>query len=156
MASDELTQQTKKHLLPSETLRQLEKMMNEKYEGFLQKRTFHLSADSEDQQVSVCVTLQNEDESFVYPVQGRLNCETEDMEPDEAALFLIDYIDSYFEDFFDDEEALYLPIEWANYSYDAVDMQLKGQILNLKVERMADDLLAADKQPSPASGGFLG
>ena len=64
------------------------------------------------------------------------------MTANEAALFLIDYIDTYFEEFLlEEDEELYLPIDWAKHTYEAVEFEVKGQIKNEKLEDMADDLL---------------
>ena len=91
--------------------------------------------------VTVTLTLSNESQSFVYPVEARIDSAKEGLSVRDASLFLIDYIDAYFEDFFADGEELYLPIDWADMTYDANNFQIKGQILNVKAEDLADELL---------------
>jgi hypothetical protein len=54
---------------------------------------------------------------------------------------LIDYIDSYFEEFFRENGEVLLPIDWAPFDWEGVPIQLKGQIFNLEVEKMADEWL---------------
>lgn len=129
-------------LLPLDVTEQLSTLMAEKYTMFMAGRRFVIEAAKDLHRVTVKVTLTNEDESYFYPVYGRMNIDREDLKAEEAALFLVDYIDAYFEDFFEEGEDLYIPIEWAKYEYDATEFELKGQIFNLKAERLADELLS--------------
>lgn len=130
---------------------QLAEQMNKKHHAFLDDKTFSIKAMLDGDGVYVCVTLTSPDESFVYPVEARLNCKEEEILPRKAALLLIDYADLYFEDFFAEGQELYLPIDWSGHEYDAVNFELKGQIKNLKVERMADDWLAKHDQDANGS-----
>ena len=66
------------------------------------------------------------------------------MKRKDAVLFLLDYIDCYFEEFFKEDENVFLPIDWSEYSFDEVPFQLKGQILNLHVEDLADRILSGE------------
>ena len=101
-----------------------------------------VKAEKNDTDVLVQVLLSNEDESFFYPVDARVKFEVEEMSVNEAALFLIDYIDVYFEEFLlEEDEELYLPIDWKDFEYEAVNFQMKGQIFNKSLENMADELL---------------
>jgi hypothetical protein len=116
--------------------------MDKKYSLYLSGRTFKIKNWEADEGVYAEVTLANPDKTFVYPVVGRIKHKNEDMTVRQAALFLIDYIDTYFEEYWQEDEDLYIPIDWTNFEYDAVDFQLRGQVLNEKVESMADELLA--------------
>lgn len=120
---------------------ELSKAMATKYQIYLQGRWFDIECAQDQGAIYVTTTLRNKDESFVYPVEARVLAQEEGLKAREAALFLVDYIDAYFEDYLGCGEELYLPIDWQNMNYDAVSFQMRGQILNLKVERMADRLL---------------
>ncbi len=135
--------------LAEEEAKKIATTMTKKYEAYLKDRQFYVETNHQDNIVGVKVLLRNTNESFYYPVEGRVDLVGEELaNKREAALFLIDFIDLYFTDYFDEDEALYLPIDWSGFEYDAVNFQLRGQILNLHVERMADALLAADKNQS--------
>jgi len=63
------------------------------------------------------------------------------MKVDDARNFLLNYIDAYIEEFLTGGEETYLPIDWANYDCEGLELQLRGQILNIKLEEQADQLL---------------
>lgn len=117
--------------------------MARKYALYLGERTFVVacSFDPETQVVTAETVLKNSQESFYYPVTARIDSAAEELTPPAAALFLVDYIDMYFEEYLTTDEATYIPIDWHDYSYDAVKFQMKGQILNRHAERLADQLL---------------
>lgn len=133
MESDFLTQQD---------CDQLASDMMKKYRIALKGRTFTISARVEGAGVYVNVLFSSADRSYYYPVDARVMFAAEEMTESEAALFLIDYIDIYFQEYLlEEDEALLLPIDWQDYEYEAINFQLKGQILNRKLEVMADALL---------------
>lgn len=119
----------------------LAQCMNQKYAYFIKERAFSINAAVDQEWVVVKVVLANADDSFHYPVEARIKFESEEMAARDAALFLIDYIDLYFEEFLEEGEATYVPIDWTKHQYDASEFEMRGQIFNLKVERMGDDLL---------------
>ncbi|SME97039.1 hypothetical protein [Pseudobacteriovorax antillogorgiicola] len=139
-------QEQEKFITPEEC-QELATAMNAKYKIALKGRSFSVSARKDGPGVYVCILLKNPDESFYYPVEGRVMFEAEEMKASEAALFLVDYLDIYFEEFLlEEEESLYLPIDWSDFNYEAVDFQVKGQILNRKLEAMADQFLQENEQ----------
>ena len=122
--------------------------LNRKNVYNLEGKLFTVSGKVVDPLVEVKVVLKNADESFYYPVEARMEFGKEDKTAREAALFLIDYIDVYFEEYFEQDGELLLPINWTAHEYDAVNFELKGQVLNMKLERWADQLIGqADLDP---------
>ena len=133
---------TKEKFLTQEELNELAEAMDDKYRIGLNGRSFAVEAKVEGIGVLVKVTLEHPEKTFVYPAEARIDFKKEEMTANEAALFLIDYIDTYFEEFLlEEDEELYLPIDWAKHTYEAVEFEVKGQIKNEKLEDMADDLL---------------
>ncbi len=129
--------------LTNEECIELAETMVKKYRIAMKDRNFSIRASVQGKGTYVTVLLANADESYYYPVEGRLMHEAEEMEPHEAALFLIDYIDTYFEEFlYEQEEDLFLPIDWTDHEYEAVNFQIRGQIVNKKLESLADEWLA--------------
>ena len=92
------------------------------------------------------VLLKKEDESFYYPVETQINLAEEGLSQKEAALFLFDYIDYYFDEYFKEDERIYLNIDWKKIQFDSKSFQIKGQILNLKQEKAAENLLNKNLQ----------
>lgn len=124
----------------------LAEVMNRKYGAFLRDGySFSLSTRLEDNIVHVKVLLVNGDCSFYYPVEARIDCVENELESRKAALFLMDYIDVYFEEYLTESDNILLPIDWTDHEYEANYFQIKGQIFNKKVDQMADELLANGK-----------
>jgi hypothetical protein len=119
----------------------LEDVLNKKYAFYIKDKHFSVVARGDDSAVYVTVTLSNDDESYYYPVDARMKYKVEEMEQGEAALFLLDYIDAYFEEYLTESEDMMLCIDWADHEYDAVNFQIRGQIFNKKLEEMADKFL---------------
>lgn len=134
--------QNKEKFVSHDECLELANMMNKKYRLALGKRVFKVSASHDDSKVLVKVLLNNEDMSFYYPVEARILYRSEEIEAYDAALFLIDYIDTYFEEFLlEEEEDLFLTIDWSDHEYEGLAFQVRGQIKNKKLEQMANELL---------------
>lgn len=122
--------------------RDISSLMERKYATFMKQRSFETMVRKDGNGVYAKITLRNPSGSFYYPVEARIAHIDHDMSNHDAGLFLLDYIDAYFAEYFRENGEVYLPIDWADYESDGIPMQLKGQILNLEVERMADELLS--------------
>lgn len=116
-------------------------LFEKKYGAWLGQRFFEVTSTTQSAVVTVKVTLRNADKSFFYPIEGRIQFEDQDMKADDARNFLLDYIDAYIEEFLTGGEETYLPIDWANYDCEGFELQLRGQILNIKLEELADQLM---------------
>ena len=121
---------------------ELTEIMRQKYAAFIAERYFELSASKDATGVHVKLILRNGSGTFYYPVEARLANLAHEMTAKEAVLFLVDYVDAYYEEYFREGGEVYLPIDWTEFEHEGLPVQLKGQILNLAVEAMADEWLA--------------
>jgi len=134
----------------NEECRELAEAMMKKYRMAVKDRSFSVKASLKDRAVYVTVLLANPEQTYYYPVEARILYGPEEKKPREAALFLIDYIDTYFEEYlYEEDEDLFLTIDWSDHEYEAVNFQMKGQILNKKLEALADEWLK-DPAADPA------
>ena len=124
---------------------QLASLLGRKYTSFLRQRYFEVSVRKDSHGVYAKVILRSKDGSFYYPVEARAAHMEHDMEESGVALLLCEYMGEYFAEYFREGGELYLPIDWADYSWEGVPLQMRGQILNLEAERLADELLANEK-----------
>lgn len=129
--------------LTEKDCQEMARVMERRYAGEIADRYFLTEATRDEFGVYVKVTLRNDSGSFVYPVEARTKHQAHEMNHRDAGLFLLDFVDAYFEEYFGEGGEVFLPIDWADYECEDVALQLKGQILNLKIEKMADDLLAS-------------
>jgi len=129
----------------------LAEAMNSKYRLARGERQFEVEVTRKGKGVYVMVLLANADQSFYYPVEARIIWENQDLTAHKAALFLVDYIDIYFEEFLlEEDEQMYVPIDWADHQYDAIDFQIRGQIRNRKLENQADEWLGESEPAEPS------
>ena len=127
-------------ILDEKDTRELCQLLTIKYGNQLAGRKFGIRTGLKDKHIYAEVLLESDDGSFYYPVQGRIELDAKKFSKKDAVLFLIDYIEQYFYEFFNDDEVL-LPIDWSQFEYMEVPLELKGQIYNLVIERQADEFL---------------
>lgn len=132
---------TKESLILDTEIADLLKILNTKYAAYLKQRFFELEIGNEQNCILVTLTLRDQTNRFFYPVMAKINPQENELSQREAALLVIDYMDCYFEEYFKDNEGTYLNIDWAEHSFDDADFQMKGQILDLEKERLADEFL---------------
>ena len=120
----------------------LARLLDRKFAGLRGARYFGVEFSKDGQGVYAKVTLRNDSSSYFYPVEARIAFADTDLGERAAGMFLLDYISEYFAEYFREDGDCYLPIDWTEYQWDGVAFQVKGQILNLELEKMADELLA--------------
>jgi len=126
----------------TEECEDLARLMERKYGAFLDGRAFAAEVSRDNLGVYAKVTLRNPSGSFFYPVEARMAHIDNDLNIRDGGLLLLDSIDSYFAEYLREGGDVYLPIDWADYDCDGTPIQMKGQILNLEIERLADEWLA--------------
>ena len=127
----------------------LKELLAKKFQPYLAGRTFEITSGVDDDAIIVAVILRNRRGTFFYPIEARVERHQFLRSGREGALCLCETIDTYLDEFFHNQEEIYLPIDWTPYPCEKVEVQLRGQIFNLEVEEMADALLnaAAAKEP---------
>lgn len=127
-------------IFTAQELRSLAQRFNARFHDTRGGRWFVIDAAERDGNTWVQVLLRNDDDSFHYPVEARIApCKTR--APRAQAFFLLTFIDSYWEEFFEEGEDVFIPIDWSSYEYQGEKFQLRGQVLNRMAEKMADELL---------------
>ena len=130
-----------KSRLSGEELEKLTQILNLKYAHISGERFFTIEDENSADVILMRVILKNTKESFYYPVEGRIKKDGLTIPAKEAALCLIDYIDYYFDEFFQTKEETTLPIDWHDFSYEGLNFQLRGQVINRHSEKLADGIL---------------
>jgi hypothetical protein len=124
---------------------QLARSLNLKHQRYLNGRTFSIESSHQNEVLSLKVILQNENQSYFYPVESRLDLAEQDVSLAQAETIVVEFIDCYFEEYFGGDEDTYLPIDWADFEVGGISFQVKGQILNLYLEKMADSWLSENQ-----------
>ena len=102
--------------LAQSNIENLVRIMNLKYGPYLKDRLFYLESQVDGDISCVDVTLKNSEQTFVYPVSSRMMYKNQQLSARESAMLMLDFVDSYFEDFLKKDEAVYFPIDWTHYT----------------------------------------
>ena len=128
--------------LSKEQSKILATMLDRKYASYLAARYFDIESRTDNQVVTIKVTLRDAKGKFVYPVEARIALDDQDLSVSEARDLLLDYVDAYFDEFLSNGEETLLTLDWSSYECDGYDIQLRGHIINSHLETMADELIA--------------
>lgn len=128
-------------LLPTELL-EIEDLLFHRFAPHLEGRLFSVTTYSQDPYLTVVITLSSDDDSFYYPVEARVHLIDQDTTPRRSALMMIDYLSLYFEEYFDSDGEVLLPIDWTPHLSDNIEFYLRAQVRNKKLEDQANRLLA--------------
>ena len=128
----------------AETTRQAVALLTQRHRRRLKPdEGFRITAHVEPPYVGVTLTLANADESMVYPMEARVPRETEGLDDDTACAELcLDFLDYYVGEYLRGGRDVYLTLDWSAVRFGEYEVQARGQVLNLKLERLADALLA--------------
>lgn len=118
-------------------------VLHARHASQLKGRRFKISYSYKHPAAETTLLLYSDDESFYYPVEGKILCKANELSPRDGVMLVLDYMAAYFDSFFKEDEQLYLPIEWSEHTFDNYHLMLRGQIRNLKYERMADEIVAS-------------
>ncbi len=123
---------------------QLGGVLDRKYSFWRKDRRFQVSAYADHEGTYAKVVLSDKKKSFYYPVEARIGHFDHEMSRKDAAFFLLDYIDCYFEEFFKEDENIFLKIDWATQEIEGLNFQIRGQVLNLYMEDLANRILSGE------------
>ena len=127
-------------LIEHQQIEDLARIMNLKYAPYRKDRYFSLRL-VEGVWVEIKVTLSSLDKTFVYPIEAKFESQDKDKtkaERQQHIFAVLDYIDQYFEEYFKEDENVFIPIDWSLHSWEGHEFYLKGQVVNEKLETMAE------------------
>lgn len=137
-----MTQENKKALLTDKEILDLTRILNLKYGSYLKDRIFQVDYCSGETEILASLTLMNPDKTFFYQVESRVSLrDTGEHSLKESLLIMLDYMDLYFDEFFKEEEDVFVPIDWSDREFENLSFQMRGQVRNLHCEFLADELL---------------
>ena len=129
--------------LSPEEVAQKEAVFTERFISYF-KSDENISIEGYFSQETLYITLSlaNWEQTYYYPVSTSISLkDNPGLTEEDARLCLLDFIGEYFDEFFNTERGSFLPIDWTPYSFDGKKMYAKGQIINKKLEKEADDIL---------------
>lgn len=127
---------------------EVERTLNSLFGVWLKDRSVHVSASSDGKTAFVHVLIKNNKQTFYYPIEARADLQNIKHPAKDVSLVILDFIASYMEEFFKEDENVYLPIDWTDYHVEGLDFQVKGQVQNRHIEDMADQILQGATIPA--------
>lgn len=125
-------------VLSAAEMQELAATLNRKFAAFIKDRYFEVETNLDFQGIYAKLTLRDKAGRFFYPVEGRTQHLPFVRSLREAGLLLLDYMIEYFEQYFESNCEVFLPIDYEVYGVEDFYFKLKGQIFNLEMERLAD------------------
>jgi hypothetical protein len=126
-----------------EEIAQMEAVFNEQFFAHLAKdENIFFEGHFSEGACHVTCTLKNNDETYCYPFEATISSkEHRNLPATEAKNLLLDFIGAYFEEFFADSRQTFVPVEWAVFRIEDTNIHARGQIINKKLEKDADNVL---------------
>jgi hypothetical protein len=126
-----------------EEIAQMEAVFNEQFFVHLKKdENISFEGFFADGACHVTCTLKNADETFFYPFEAAISSkEHVGLPASDARNLILDFIGAYFEEYFADNRETYVPVEWVVFRIEDTNIHARGQIMNKKLEKHAEDIL---------------
>jgi hypothetical protein len=133
-----------KRFFTPEEIAKMESAFNEEFLSFLNRdENIYIEGYIDEEKVMYLnLTLKNREETYFYPFQTKiLESENSDLKEEDAMHLLLDFIASYFDDFFKSSRNTFVLIDWKKYEFKERVLYAKGQVLNKRAEDLADKFL---------------
>jgi hypothetical protein len=124
-----------------ETTTRVEILLNKKYQSFLNGEAFDVEAEKNDEVVQVRTTLSSLDGKVIYPIEAVLvRSGQPEFEVENLAILLLDYLDTYWNEYITGGRDTFLPLDWSKYECEGEEFFLRGSVRDLSAESAADAL----------------
>ncbi|HIA01120.1 MAG TPA: hypothetical protein EYN66_04320 [Myxococcales bacterium] len=137
---------TEKPFIDLEYAVKAEQALLTRYGRFLKEgEVFKVTGTSEDDAWGLKVVFENTDRSLHLPMDVVLVArENPGLTRDDARAALVDFVDYFFDRYFQGAREITLPIDWAEFPFGDHKVRARGWEQNLKLENAADRLLAGE------------
>ncbi len=105
---------------------------------------FTFEGDMSHGDIVANMTLADPEETEVLTLEARLDLVGNDISnPSDGLSLVMDLLDESFQSFFASGRTWRPSLDWSVYDFGESQVQMRGQVRNVKLDRMADALLAA-------------
>lgn len=114
-------------------------LLNTKHSTYLNEEIFDIEAGFTKEQIQIKFSLRKNDNSVVYPIE--VICIYDDypnLKRQDICHIIIDYLDSYWSEYFMEERNVFVSIDWGRHECEGVVFFLRGFVRNLNLEKQAD------------------
>lgn len=131
-------------IITEDELAEVGRLLHERYSSQLENERFSLHSEENESFLFIMLTLENIAETFSYPMEFAVDFKQEGIaSADEARDLLLDFIGLYLDKYFRSGRELILPLDFTGYEFDGRTVFARGDIKNPKLDRIADEIIAA-------------
>jgi hypothetical protein len=137
---------TEKPFVSLEFVAKVEQALLIRYGRFLKTgEVFRVNGQSDKEAWSLQIVFENEDRSRHLPIDVAMVVGDNPKCTDDAArTTLVDFVDYFFDRYFQGAREITLPIDWAEFPFNNRKVRARGWEKNLKLEDAADRILAGE------------
>lgn len=117
-------------------------MMNKKHSVFLNEERFEILAGENKSQIQIQINLKKNDGTCEYPIECVFINENKEENAQKIASLMLDYIDIYWTNYFQEDRDVFIPIDWNPHEYEGISFHIRGSIRKKDLEIQADQFLA--------------
>lgn len=117
-------------------------LMNKKHSIFLDDERFEILAGENKSQIQIQINLKKNDGTFEYPIECVFINEKKEENTQKIASLMLDYIDIYWTNYFQEDRDVFIPIDWNPHEYEGIPFHIRGSIRKKDLEIQADQFLA--------------
>ncbi len=120
-----------------------ENLLQKKHRLYLSDEEFIILTGYNKEQLQILFTFQKKDGSLFYPIEiVCMHTDYQTLKKETIAALIVDYIDSYFQEFFEENRSIYLPLDFSTHEHEDIKFFMRGFIRHKHLEKWADELLA--------------
>jgi hypothetical protein len=122
---------------------QIQNLMSQKYRPFLYEEEFVIEGYANNDRVQVKTVLQKYQGGRAYPLEcvHIKNEESSDLEHQEIAFIMLDYLDCYWSSYLTEERNVFVPIDWSVHECESISFYIRGFVRQPLLEEDADAFL---------------
>ena len=122
---------------------EIENLFVKKYFQFLDNEIFKIEVAENDTQIQFIFTLSKKDFTEKYPIEVLFFKDKYLKDKSkESSLHVIDYLDTYFQEFFEEDRNVFFPLDWSSHTSQDLTFYIRGFLRKSALEKDADTLLS--------------
>jgi len=126
----------------TQELSKINALMNKKHALSLNDECFSIQAECNEAQIQLCVSLNKDDKSTIYPIECVfMKEEGEKVVDAEITVLMLDYLDVYWTEYFSSDRNVFCTLDWSAHLCEEHRFYVRGFVRHKALEDEANALL---------------